>query len=104
MEEFLAQCNRRMVDFVADADLVIADAMYRPDEYPRYRGWGHSSVEHAMDLAIKGNVKKLVVWHHDPNRTDAELEKMVGEAQAAAKARGSKLEIIAAKEKEVLDI
>ncbi|MCE9582055.1 MAG: MBL fold metallo-hydrolase [Planctomycetes bacterium] len=104
MEEFLAQCNRRMVDFVADADIVIADAMYRPDEYPRYRGWGHSSVEHAMDLAIKGNVKKLIVWHHDPNRTDADLDKMVAEAQAAAKARGSKLEICGAKEKDVLEI
>jgi len=104
MEEFLAQCNRRMVDFVADADVVIADAMYRPDEYPRYRGWGHSSVEHAMDLAIKGNAKKLIVWHHDPNRTDAELDKMIIDAQAVAKSRGSKLEVVGAKEKDVLDV
>jgi phosphoribosyl 1,2-cyclic phosphodiesterase len=104
MEEFLAQCNRRMVDFVSDADVVIADAMYRPDEYPRYRGWGHSSVEHAMDLAIKGNAKKLIVWHHDPNRTDGELDKMIAEAQGAAKSRGSKLEIVGAREKDVLEV
>jgi phosphoribosyl 1,2-cyclic phosphodiesterase len=104
MEEFFAQCNRRMVDFVSDADVVIADAMYRSEEYPRFRGWGHSSAEHAMNLAIEGKAKKLIVWHHDPNRTDVDLEKMVSETQEVARRKGSKLEVLAAKEKDVLEI
>lgn len=104
MEDFVEHCNRRMVDFVSDADIVIADAMYRADEYPRFRGWGHSSVEHAMDLAIKANAKKLIVWHHDPTRTDVDLEKMCAETQSLAKKKGSALVVVPAKEKDVLEV
>ncbi|MBI2923138.1 MAG: MBL fold metallo-hydrolase [Planctomycetes bacterium] len=104
MEEFIDHSNQRLVDFVSDADVVIADAMYRADEYPRFRGWGHSSSEHAMDLAIKAGVKKLVVWHHDPNRSDSELEKMCTETQELAKKRGSGLVVVPAREKETIEI
>ena len=61
-----------------DADVLIYDSQYTPEEYagtagtggPKV-GWGHSTIEEAAKLAKAANVKKLVLFHHDPMQSDA---------------------------------
>ena len=71
----------RMLEFVAGADLLIHDAMYTDAEYPGRKGWGHSTFEQAVDLARDAEVKELLFFHHDPTRTDDELDDIVARMQ-----------------------
>jgi phosphoribosyl 1,2-cyclic phosphodiesterase len=65
------------VEFVAGCDLLIHDAQYLPSDFPERRGWGHSTYEEVVNLAIKAEVQNLLLTHHDPARTDAEVEKII---------------------------
>lgn len=60
-----------------DADVLIMDAQYTPEEYPMKVGWGHSTYMDALHLAQAANVKQLVLFHHDPSRSDHELDTIV---------------------------
>jgi ribonuclease BN (tRNA processing enzyme) len=64
------------VDIARNADLLIHDGQYTPEEYKKMKGWGHSSFEHAVEVAIKANVKKLIITHHDPDHNDDFLDEM----------------------------
>jgi len=90
--------DRRIRDFVADADLLIHDAMYTEDEYRARVGWGHSTFEQAVRLAEGGGAKRLLLFHHDPTRSDDELDDIVARLRDVASARGSGLEVDAAAE------
>ena len=63
-----------MIDFLADADIVIHEAQYTPDEYPGKIRWGHCSVPNACVLMKLANVRRWVVTHHDPMHDDTFLE------------------------------
>lgn len=67
--------------FAHGADLLICDAQYTPDEYVRYTGWGHSTNLDAAELALACGAKQLLLTHHDPRRSDDEIDAMVAEAQ-----------------------
>jgi phosphoribosyl 1,2-cyclic phosphodiesterase len=69
----------------AGADLLIHDAQYSPEEYPEHIGWGHSSLQHMLAFAALAQVKHLVPFHHDPNHTDADLDRLIAEAVQAAR-------------------
>ncbi len=60
----------KVVDFAKDADLLIHEAQYTPEELPKYRGWGHSSWKQAIEVAQLAGVKKLYMTHHDPEHND----------------------------------
>lgn len=60
--------------FCNHADVLIHDAQYLEQDMPYKRGWGHSLVSQACDLALAAAVKHLVLFHHDPDRTDEELD------------------------------
>lgn len=60
------------------ADLLIHDAQYTAEEFPRRAGFGHSTIEYAVGLAELCRVKRLVLFHHDPRRTDDELDSILG--------------------------
>ncbi|HHO59749.1 MAG TPA: MBL fold metallo-hydrolase, partial [Thiotrichales bacterium] len=64
------------VDFCADVDVLIHDAQYTEDDMPHKHGWGHSLISQVRQLAIDAQVKTLVLFHHDPDRTDAELDEI----------------------------
>ncbi len=64
----------RFIRFFADADLLIHDAQYTPEELGRRRGWGHSVWTDVLDLAIAARVKRLVLFHHDPDHSDSTLD------------------------------
>jgi len=67
---------REYLDFIFDADLLIADAQYTEREYPEKVGWGHSSVPVLLDIAYRSHVKQLVVFHHDPQHSDKFLDEL----------------------------
>jgi phosphoribosyl 1,2-cyclic phosphodiesterase len=90
--------DRRFVDFIRDADLLITDAQYTAEEFPQKVGWGHSTVEHAVDFAVVGGVKRLALYHHDPTRADRALDVLVRRARRRAALQGSDLEVFAAAE------
>lgn len=70
--------NEKLLRFFQGADLLIHDAQYTLDEYRNGKtGWGHSTFEHAINAAHKAGVKKLLLFHHDPNRSDSELERLL---------------------------
>ena len=56
------------------ADVLIHDCQYTEDEYPDRAGFGHSSTKHVADFARLAGAKRLLLFHHDPNHTDDELE------------------------------
>lgn len=88
----------RIVDFVGDADLLIHDSMYTDREYPSRKGWGHSTFEQSLRLAREGGVKKLLLFHHDPTRTDAQLDEIVARLQDEAGRGDGDLVVEAARE------
>jgi len=92
------QGDRGFVEFIRDADLLITDAQYTAEEFPEKIGWGHSSVEHAVDFAVAGNVKRLALYHHDPTRVDRAVDALVRRARRRAALQGSDLEVFAAAE------
>ncbi|MCL2823947.1 MAG: MBL fold metallo-hydrolase [Polyangiaceae bacterium] len=78
----------RLARLAKDADLLIYDAMYLPEEYsgesggcPK-TGWGHSTYEQGVKLAREANAKQLVLFHHDPSHTDAIVAEMERRSQA----------------------
>jgi len=64
------------VDFCSNVDVLIHDAQYIEDDMPHKHGWGHSLISQVRQLAIDANVKILILFHHDPDRTDAELDEI----------------------------
>jgi phosphoribosyl 1,2-cyclic phosphodiesterase len=71
-----------LIEFVSGTDLMIYDAMYTDEEYPKYVGFGHSTWQEAIKLANAANVGTLVLYHHFPGRVDDDLAKIEAMAQA----------------------
>ena len=89
-----------MVEFVRGARVLVHDTTYTVDEYDHHRGWGHSTFSDAVELALEAGVEKLVLFHHEPRRTDDQLDVCLAECRAMVKARGVEhhLQVIAAAE------
>jgi phosphoribosyl 1,2-cyclic phosphodiesterase len=76
-EEAAREENDKLLRFFLGADILIHDAQYTQEEYRSGKtGWGHSSYEQAINAAHKARVKKLILHHHDPNRTDDQLSSL----------------------------
>ena len=65
------------VEFCRGVDLLFHDAQYTDAEYQRTRGWGHSTYADTLRLASEAGVKQLGIFHHDPSRTDDDLDRQV---------------------------
>lgn len=59
-----------------DADLLFHDGQYTGNEYEDKAGWGHCSIDDAIQFASLAKVKKMVLFHHDPARTDLQLQEI----------------------------
>lgn len=67
--------NNLLERFFAGADLVVHDSQYTNKEYEaKYQGWGHSPIEYVVDTAKRAGVKAMALFHHDPMRTDSQLD------------------------------
>ncbi len=93
-----AKWRERFVKFIGDADLLIHDAMYTPDEIATHSGWGHSTYAEAVELAREAGAKRLALFHHEPEHADDSMDTVADRAREIARKGGGKLEIIAAAE------
>jgi ribonuclease BN (tRNA processing enzyme) len=60
------------------ADILIYDAQYLPEEYAaRRRGWGHSHWREAVNIVMESGAKELILYHHDPDHTDAIVDRII---------------------------
>ncbi len=90
--------DRGLVEFIRGSDILILDSQYDAVEYEQHTGWGHSCVEDSVAFALHAGVKRLFLFHHDPDHTDEQISKMVAGARRMAAARHSDLVIEAARE------
>ncbi|MFH1533108.1 MAG: MBL fold metallo-hydrolase [Pseudomonadota bacterium] len=63
-----------VVQFCRDADVLSIDTMFTPEDYVGYEGWGHSHWGHAVDICEQAGVRKLVLFHHNPDYDDDTLD------------------------------
>jgi len=96
--DFATAEGKKMVEFLQGCDLAIMDTQYTEEEYAKHVGWGHSSVDSVVSLALDANVGKLLLFHHDPNHDDQMIDKMVEHARALVAKSGKPLEVEAARE------
>jgi ribonuclease BN (tRNA processing enzyme) len=93
-----------LVNFVRGATVLVHDATYTSDEYDQHRGWGHSTYEEAVTLALDAGVEHLVLFHHRPERTDDEVDQCVAESRALVERRGGRMLVTAAAEGMTLSV
>lgn len=75
--------DKGIIALCRDADIMIYDSSYTDAEYPRYKGWGHSTWQEGMRVADAAGVGTLVIFHHDPSHDDAFMDGVAREAAAA---------------------
>jgi CheY-like chemotaxis protein len=98
IESILHAGDRRHATFMADADLVIHDAQYTPEEYGPKKNWGHSTFEYAVEMASAAGARQVALTHHDPMHDDAFLSRVEERARELAKRRGGDLDVFCAVE------
>jgi phosphoribosyl 1,2-cyclic phosphodiesterase/CheY-like chemotaxis protein len=86
----------RHAEFLRGADLVIHDAQYTPEEYAKKVGWGHATPQYAIAACRAAGARRLALTHHDPSRTDDDLDRVLASIEGAVRASG--VEVFAAAE------
>jgi phosphoribosyl 1,2-cyclic phosphodiesterase len=77
------EADTTLVELARGADCLVYDAMYTPEEYEASRkGWGHSTWKAGAQIARRAGVRRLLLFHHDPARSDEALEAILREAVA----------------------
>ena len=99
-----ASWRKDFVKFLGGAELLIHDAMYTPEELEDHRGWGHSTFEEAVALAGDAGVKRLVLFHHDPDHGDEAIDGLLAAARRQARTKGLPAEVLAGQEGMTLTI
>jgi phosphoribosyl 1,2-cyclic phosphodiesterase len=80
-EHGMPEMDRMIREQARSADLLIHDSQYTPEEYEQRKGWGHSTWLETVRLAQDADVKRLVLYHHDPSRTDGMLDQITEKAR-----------------------
>jgi phosphoribosyl 1,2-cyclic phosphodiesterase len=88
--------EKNVGNLIQNADILVAEAQYTDEEYTKKIGWGHSSVDQVVKISSKFGVKNLFLIHHDPLRTDIQIDDMVAHANRIA---GKGLKVYGAREK-----
>lgn len=86
------------LELAADVDLLVHDAQHTAAELPARVGWGHSAVDYPVRLAERAGARRVLLFHHDPNRTDAEVDAIVaglagGPVPVGAAAEGTTIDL-----------
>lgn len=92
------------VAFCEGVDLLIHDAQYEERDMPSKHGWGHSLISQVRQLALDARVKNVVMYHHDPERTDGQLDEIALESERFFRTRGARIGSWAAAEGLVFDL
>jgi phosphoribosyl 1,2-cyclic phosphodiesterase len=88
--------------FARGADLLIREAQYTTAEYESHRGWGHGTFDDAVSDALSAGVKRLALFHHDPQHDDRFLENQLSELKL--RHGSSSLDIFLAREGQCVEL
>jgi CheY-like chemotaxis protein len=98
LESILHSGDRQHAGFMQNADVVIHDAQYTPEEYPAKRNWGHSTYSYVTQMAAAAGVKRLFLTHHDPAHDDEFLSALEERAREMARSLQSRIKVSCAYE------
>ena len=87
-----------MIEFLRGTDVLIMDTQFDTEEYQQHTGWGHGCLDDVVAMALAAEVKKLFLFHHDPNHDDAKVAQMLEHARRLVAAHKGSLLIEAARE------
>ena len=90
--------RQSIVEFMRGVDIVVADSSYTQEEYATKKGWGHGNFDSCILLARDAGAKILYCTHHEPTRSDDELERVFAAALARHADTVGQLDIRLAKE------
>ncbi|MCB1693806.1 MAG: MBL fold metallo-hydrolase [Pseudomonadales bacterium] len=79
------------VAFCEGVDLLVHDAQYEEADMPGKHGWGHSMISQVRKLAVDARVKNLVMFHHDPERTDGQLDEIALASASYFRGQGARI-------------
>jgi phosphoribosyl 1,2-cyclic phosphodiesterase len=79
----LGELHPAAMDLVAGVDLLLHDAQYTSAELPGRASWGHAAAQYCITLAQKCQVGRVLLFHHDPSRTDDQVLALRDELAAA---------------------
>jgi phosphoribosyl 1,2-cyclic phosphodiesterase len=101
-QEMFEAMNREEYEYelqsIKDADILIHDAQYTPEDYETKRGWGHSCYVDVVNSAIDAGVKSLYLYHHDPYNNDEAIEKIYDHCMKIIQERNASMECHVARE------
>ncbi|MDQ3198303.1 MAG: response regulator [Verrucomicrobiota bacterium] len=95
---YAAEARDQLVKFLHGTDILIIDAQYTDEEYATKVGWGHGSISSVVSLAVDAEVRKLFLFHHDPNHDDKAIDDLVEAARILVLESGQPVEVEAARE------
>jgi len=92
----------KMIEFLHGADVAILDAQYDRPEYEKHVGWGHGCVDDVVMLAVRAQVKRLFLFHHDPDHDDNRLDELLARARQIVTREKSPLAVALATEGQIV--
>lgn len=98
------ELDRQHAAFLQGADLLIHDSQFTDREYFDRKGWGHSPMEYVCEIGRLAGVRRIALTHHDPTRTDDDLDQIVEAARARLGAEPSSPDVFAAADGQVVDV
>lgn len=76
-DDTVSEFEDKLIAFCKKANILIHDAQYTLQEYKSKKGWGHSTYVDAINIAMTAEVSKFYLFHHDPYRTDDDMDKII---------------------------
>ena len=98
LDAWIESLDRRVADFARDADLLVVDGQYTVEQYAKKLGWGHNTMDEAAEIGHRAGAKRVAIYHHDPLHDDAFLDAQFARLTEAFRKRGSRTEVIGARE------
>jgi phosphoribosyl 1,2-cyclic phosphodiesterase len=94
--------DQEMIEFLDSTNVLILDSQYDAGEYERHMGWGHGCVDASVALALAADVRRLYLFHHDPEHSDKRMDALVAHARRVVRKRKAKLKVDAAREMQTI--
>ncbi|HFE63088.1 MAG TPA: MBL fold metallo-hydrolase [Caldithrix sp.] len=103
-DNFVENKDQRIVEFCRGVDLLIHDTQFFIEEYQKRVSWGHSPFNFTVDLALRSEVKQLILFHHDPDHDDDAVDKIEQMSWELIQKSGKPISCRAAQEGMVVEI
>lgn len=76
-QKHILEKKQAIMQHIRGVDLLVTDAQYTEEEYVSKVGWGHSTFPQGLEMAREAGAKKVYFTHHEPTRTDDELDTLL---------------------------